>query len=217
MIHFIRHRTARFLSCLIGAEAIIVMIGWMFHIDWMTRLVPIGRPMQFITAFLFLLSTLGLYSMSRVVQDDDEMAQLGLPGISITILLVSVTLLVGRVLGTPTGIEDLFLERSSPVFLPFVSSTTGWTSLPALLNFSLVGIVGVVALFPGRLRNLSLSYIGGFIVLIGAVATAGYLFNQPVLYYAFTASTPPMSLTCALVSILLGFGLMQIHRPEMPQ
>ncbi|MFA6502747.1 MAG: hypothetical protein WCT45_00630 [Candidatus Paceibacterota bacterium] len=217
MIYLIRHRTARFLAYLIGAEALVVMAGWIFTIDWMTRLVPVGRQMQFITAFLFLLSAFGLYFMSRAIQDDDKSAQLGLPGISITILLLSVTLFVGRMLGTPTGIEDLFLDRSNPVLLSLVFSTTGWPSFPTLLNFSLVGVVGVVALFPGRLRDRSLSYVGGFIVLVGVVASAGYLFSQPMLYYEFTVATPPMSLTGALLSILLGFGLMQIHKPEMPQ
>jgi hypothetical protein len=132
--------------------------------------------MQFITAFLFLLSALGLYYMSRSIQGDDEDASLVLPGISITILLVSVTLLVGRTLGTPTGIEDLFLKSND-------TATTGWPSFPALLIFSLVGVVGVISLFPGRLRDRSFIYAGGFIFAVGLVAVIGYVLNMPVLYY----------------------------------
>lgn len=217
MIHLIRHRTARFLAGIIGVEALVVMTGWIFSIEWMTRIVPAGRPMQFITSVLFLLGASGLYYMSRSIQDDDEMARLVLPGISITILLVSTTLFVGRVLGTPTGIEDLFLERPGFELLTYASSTVGWPSLPSLLIFSLVGIIGVISLFSGRLRDRTILGVGGFIILTGLIASVGYLFSQPLLYYAFTASTPPMSLTSALFFLLLGFGLIQIHTPELSQ
>ena len=212
-----RHRIARLLAGIVGAEALVVMIGWVFGLDQLTRIVPVGINMKFITALLFLLSAVGLYLMSRVIRDGNELALVMLPGIALVIFLVTTTLLVGRLLGTPTGIENLFLNIAGPVDFSGAPSKEGWPSLFTLINFMLIGLVGVASLFPGFLRERFLTYLGYFIAAIGLVAVVGYTFGLPVLYYGISASMVPMALNTAVCFILLGFGLTQIYKPETEQ
>jgi len=214
MIQFIRHKTARLIAGIIGAEALVVMTGWIFGIEQMTRILPVGTGMRFITSILFLFSSIALYFMSRAVQDEDEVALVILPGTSVVILLVTVTLFVSTAIGTSTGIENAFLVSTSPVEEVYSkSSTGGWPSIPTMVNFTIFGLVGMVSLFPGRLRARTLIYAGYLISIIGLLAVAVYIFNIPEIYH----QTRLMSLNSALLFILLGLGLVQIRRPETKQ
>ena len=217
MIRLSHYQVTNLIAGIIGVEALVVMAGWIFGIDQLTHIAPIGGNMQFITAFLFLLSALGLFCISRVIQYEGEVARLLLPGIFLTIFLVTVTLLVGRMLGTPTGIEDLFLERLSPVYPLGSLQTAGWPSFPAMLNFILFGLAGIASLFPRSFRDRLFKYLGTIILSFGLIALIGYACNIPVLYYEWNVSAAPMALNCAVSFFLLGFGLMRISRPEKSQ
>lgn len=207
MIHAIRHYTARFLAGTIAALALTVMAGWIFSISWMIRIIPVDGTMQFITAILFLLSAVGLYCMSLAIQDDNEAAHVILSGISLCILLVVAVLSAGRMLGISSGLENLFLQQNMDMFYTTYSPAI----LPELASFFLVGVAGIISLFPGPLREKLLSYSGGFIVAIGLIIALGQLFNVPVSY---EISACPI---CSLLFILLGLGMIQIYRPEQNQ
>lgn len=217
MIRFFRHRAARILAGIIGIEALVVMAGWILGIDLLTRIAPFGINMKFVTAFLFLFGALELYFVSRAVQDEDDVALVLLPGISLAISLVTIALLVGRLFGTSTGIENLFVENLDPANFSGTALTGGWPSFPTLINFILLGLAGLASLFPGFFREKLLIYLGCFISLSGLIAIVGYLCNVPVLYYELSISTIPMALNTALCFALLGFGLTQINRPERKQ
>lgn len=214
-----RHRVTRLLAGIIGIEALIVVAGWAFDIERLTRIGPfdLSINMKFVTAVLFFFSAIGLYLMSRIVQDASEVALVALPGVSLVIFLITIALFVGRLLGTPTGIEYLFLHSSGPVDFSGTLSMEGWPALPTLLNFMLVGLIGIVSLFTGTLREKYLKYTGYFILSTGIIAVAGYVFGLHALYYEFGISTVPMALNTALSFILLGFGLTQVYRPEAKQ
>ena len=213
-LHFLtRHRIARVLAVIIGIEAVAVMVGWIFGIDWMTRVIPVGINMKFITAVLFLLSAAGLYAMAFAIEEENEVARVSLPGISLIIFLITTTLLVSRILGTPTGIENLLVPVTDPINYSGAVGTEGWPSLPTLIDFVLFALLGIDALFSGTFRDVSIRYGGYFIILTGCVAVIGYLSNLPALYYVLSISTVPMAFNTAVCFILLGFGLTRILKP----
>lgn len=207
-------RIERVLAGIIGAYALIVIVGWIFDMEWLTGVFSIGIPMKFITAVLFFFAALGLYCVSRVIERGDEVAFVALPGISIAVFLVVIALFVGRALGTPTGIEDLFLHIPDPVDFSGSLLVTGRPSALTLVNFFLFGSVCVAVLFPGTLRKRLAVYVGHFIFVVGIVALVGYAFGIPALYYEASFSVVPMALNTALCFVLLGVGLVNLGKIE---
>jgi hypothetical protein len=208
-----RHQTVRMLAIIIGIEAAVVMAGWVFGIDWMTRITPEGFSIhqKFTTAFLFLCSSLGLHLVSRVVRDEDELAMTLFPGIMLTIIIITVSMLMGRLLGIPTGIETLFAQTQDPIALPGFLSTAGLPSLVTLIDFTLFTLVCAGTVFFFKVRQIFLPLVGLFISLTGLIAILGYIFHVPVLYYDI-GSTIPMAFNTALCFILLGVGMALVSR-----
>jgi hypothetical protein len=177
--------------------------------------------MKFVTAVLFLLGAAGLYYISRAIQNEDEIALVALPGISVAIFVITFTLLIGRVIGSSTGIENLFVLNSGAVDPTIPLSILGYPSIFTTLNFILFGVINTVAIFPGALRERLVVTSGYIIATVGMIATLGYVFNIPDLYYyglhSLVVSATPMTLNTALIFILLGVGLAQIRKPESLQ
>jgi len=195
------------LSLVIGGEAFIVMMGWIFHIHPLTRFLANGINMKFPTAFLFLVSAVGLYFIGKEKYEDNEWAHLILPGISLFIFLISFALLGAGIFNATTGIEFLYVETgASP--LDFGS---GWPSFPTLINFILFGIVSLFALFFDT-GFAKVQFFGYVISLVGLLAILGYLLRVPALYYQFNATAIPMASNTSLLFVLLGIGLVLIGK-----
>ncbi len=212
MIRFIRHQLVRFLALLVGLEAVVVMIGWVFGIDSLTRLIPFGINMKFMTAFLFFMSAMGLYFISYAMHGDRDTSQIVLPGIVLTIFTVTVTLFASRLLGTPTGIEQIFVPQPNPIDLSADFSVFGWPSFLTLIGFTLFGLAGTISLFPSQLSRKIVSYIGICTVFIGSMAIIGYVCDVPALYYDFNSSAVPMAFNTAILFALLGAGLLVAYQ-----
>ncbi|MFA6519483.1 MAG: hypothetical protein WCT41_01510 [Candidatus Paceibacterota bacterium] len=212
-----RYLTTKIVAGVLITESVVVMTGWIFGVEWMTRLIPIGINMKFITAVLFFFSALGLHAMALSIEKENELARVMLPGIALVIFLITMTLLVSWILGTPTGIEELFVQSAGPINLSNAVSIEGWPSLPTLFGFALFALLGIDALFAGAFRERSIRYAGYFILLTGCFAVIGYMFSLPELYYEFTANSVPMAFNTAACFIVLGFGLTRILNPEESQ
>ncbi|MDD3531152.1 MAG: hypothetical protein PHV99_00965 [Candidatus Pacebacteria bacterium] len=216
MIRFARHRIAHLLAVVIGIYSIIVMAGWVFDIDAFTRIVSahVSINMKFVTAFLFLLSASGLFLISRVVQDEDEVAGVFLPGIALTLAIVASSMLAGRLLGIPTGIETLFVRQPDILTITNLEPVSGLPSIPALLNFMIFSVVTVIANFATVFRKQYITIMSFAIIAIACVAMIGYAFNVPALYFEFNNASVPMAFNTALCFILLGIGLAFVNRAE---
>ncbi len=205
-MHF---KIAKLLALIIGIEACIVMIGWVFGIDALTRILPNGINMKFITAFTFFLSAIGLYYLNRRKEKNCEQSQVVLPGIALLIFLIMSALLASGLSGGQTGLESFLTHTNNP--LTFGS---GLPSIPTTINFILFGLVCVFSLFPDNGVYKRLSFFGYVILIIGIIAVIGYILNLPVLYYEFTISTVPMAFNTALTFILLGAGMLFINQAK---
>lgn len=179
-------------------ESAAVMTGWILGIDWLTRLVPGGMNMKFITAFLFFISGWGLFYVSKGI---GEVAQVLLPGTALIIILISAILLSGSLSSNQTGLEHLFVQSQYSAS----SLGSGSPSVFTIICFILFGLAGVFFLFPGG-RDLR-KFFGYPIVIIGLAAVLGHLIQIPALYYKFNDSTVPMAVNSAIAFVLLGAGL----------
>jgi hypothetical protein len=192
------YKIVKVLALIIIIESVLVITGWVLGIDWLTRMVPGGMNMKFITAFLFFVSGWGLLYMSGGISETDQVL---LPGTALIIILVSAVLLSGSLSGNQTGLEHLFVQDQYSAN----SLGSGSPSLFSIICFIIFGMAGVFFLFP-KGRGLR-KFFGYPIVIIGFIAVLGHLIQMPALYYVFNDSMVPMAINTAIAFVLLGGGL----------
>ena len=199
-----------FLSALIIFNALVVITGWVFGIDRLTRFLPNQINMKFATSICFLLCGIALPFISQAVREKKEAARLILPGITMFILLIMATLLAANLLRVQTGIEGLFVKDlgNSQTVIP------GAPAVPTMICFILFGAASMVSLFSHRNLNKLIRGFGISILLIGLVAVLGYLFNLPFLFYKFTQTTTAMALNTGVLFLLIGLTLFFIGNHE---
>jgi hypothetical protein len=201
---------------IIGAEACLVIIGWVFNIDALTRIFPNKINMKFPTALMFFFSAIALYLIFRMVKDNYELSSVLLPGIALSIFLIMGTILVANLTntqtgllanltGTQTGIENLFVINEGSIF----ASGAGTPSMITILNFLLFGCACLNTLFDFSNKQRIFKFIGLFIAITSLISIIGYLFSLPVLYFEIYGLTP-IALNTALSFLLLGIGLIII-------
>jgi hypothetical protein len=192
------------LSIFVAAAGLTVMIGWVFDIGVLKSLSPSWVSMKFSTAVAFVASGVSLYSIVRVMEGEFDMAQVVLSLTSLTITLLMGVLFCSAVFSIPTGVENLFIKESGEI----KSAAPGQPSVPTMINFLLMAVAAILTLqHPVRLLP-KLRMIGIAVGLIGILATAGYLFNTPLLYYYLEGLNSAMALHTALLFVVLGTGLL---------
>ena len=86
--------------------------------------------------------------------------------------------------------------------------------MPTLINFILIAASGVVTVFHLAHLKSILSWLGGMIAVIGAVAFAGYLLDMPRLYYSIAGVNTAMAFHTAILFVLFGGGLLLLARKK---
>jgi len=206
------------LSLAVWVESCIVMAGWIFNIDFLTRILPNGINMKFTTALMFFFSSIGLYLILKMVKDNYELSATVLPGIALLLFLImgvillsnitnTKTGLLANITGTQTGIENLFVLKGNSTY----SSGAGNPALITILNFILFGLACLNTLFDFSNRQKIFKFIAWFIIIISLVSMIGYIFSAPVLYFEIDGLTP-IAFNTALSFFLLGIGLLVISK-----
>lgn len=197
-----------YLSIIIGTEAVLVMAGWIFNIDSLTRIIPNMNNMKFPTALLFLMSAAGLYFICQAVQKNYGMAYIVLPGLVLTISLIASALLFGNIFNVRAGFETVFVREGASLF----GAGSGWPSIPTLISFILFAVASATSLFPGEIATLWIGRFGYVLIFLNIIPVFGYLFQIPALYYGFISFSSPISLNSALTFVLLGSGMVIISK-----
>jgi len=211
-------RIIEILSLIIGIEAVLVMVGWIFNIDFLTRIIPVGINMKFPTALSFFCSAIALYLIFRIVNDNYELSAIILPGIALFLLLImgviflasftnTQTGLLADITGTQTGIENLFVAEQSPIY----TRGSGLPAVITIINFILFGIASLNSMFNFSNRRKVFKFIGLFFVVASLISIIGYLFSIPALYFEIDSWTP-VAFNTALCFLMLGSGLIIISK-----
>ena len=88
-----------------------------------------------------------------------------------------------------------------------MTTVPGRPSVGTMLCFLLVETAGVLTIFVPASLLRCLPLLGWSVVLLGAVAVAGYAIDIPTLYYPVTTLSTAMAVHTAILFILLGGGL----------
>ena len=188
------------LSGVVIFVGVMVIVGWFLGIPILTSILPQWVTMKFSTALSFLMSGISLFFIARVVEGKPNIAQVVLPFTSLVILLLMATLLWSVVIGVRTGIEDLFVQETEGAVK---TTTPERPSSGTMVDFILVGVAGVIALFNHRSLKKYLKGIGWVVAVIGGFAVLGYIINAPFLYYTIQQWSTAMALHTAILFTLL--------------
>lgn len=179
------------------------MAGWFLNIETIKSISPHWVSMKFSTALSFFLSGLVLHCISRFRRQECDLALVFLPIISMAILLLMTTLLASTVIGADTGVEELFVKDS---IAAVASVAPGRPSVATMINFIFIALSGIfTSLVSGRFIKI-LGLLGLAVGLIGLTAVFGYIFNQPLLYFAVTGKSSAMTIHTAVLFVLWGCG-----------
>ncbi len=195
---------SRILSLIVIIAGTVVMVGWIQDIDILKSILPIWVTMKFTTALCFLLSGYTLYVIAGSTSKHTVLAQIALPLTVLLILLIMGTLLASSFLEIRTGVEGLFIQEEGGAIM---TSTPGKPSAGTMINFIVIALAGVFAMF--KIKNLTgiLKILGWIVTTLGTLAIVGYLFNKPLLYYTLEGWSSAMAFHTAILFCLLGLSL----------
>lgn len=83
-----------------------------------------------------------------------------------------------------------------------------------MINFVLISIAGIAAMFRWVQLKLGLLFIGYIVIVIGGIAVLGYVLNWPLLYYAIEGVSTEMACHTALLFVMVGVSLTLLSRKD---
>lgn len=201
------NKIIKIISLVIGVEAMLVMLGWIFGFDLLTRIFPKqGINMAFTTALMFLLSVIGIYFLNKITTENEfTLSPIILSGITLIILLMNITILISSLMGVQTGLENLFVRQQDLVVLNNI--VAGLPALPTMFCFIFLGLASIFSLLKYR-KNIKV--FGYAIFIVSFIALIGYILKTPVLYYKFNPSAIPMAFNTSLSFVLLSICVVLI-------
>jgi hypothetical protein len=195
---------AKVLASVVILGGFLGMLGWTIDQPILAGFVSGWVPMKFATTVSFFMSGLSLLFIVRTLEDRHVFAQVVLPFTSLVILLLMATLLFSVIIGVHSGIEELLLKESSDQILV---ASIGPTSIATMFNFTLVGLIGIVAMVvrPKTLKTL-LRFTSVIVGGLGLLAVLGYAIGVPSLTYSIRGLSTAMSHEAAILFFLFGVG-----------
>lgn len=159
------------LSCLLG---LLVLIGWHTHAEVLIQVSPAWVPMQYNTALGFLLSGIGIFTLSH--KKWHRLALL----CGILIGSIGFLTLLQYLLNIDLGIDQLFMEH----YILTKTSHPGRMAPNTALTFTLFGIaLSAIKLQPSpRLQSRFSGIIGTVIFAMSTTALFGYFINVETAY-----------------------------------
>jgi len=198
-----KDKIVRILAIIVMLVAISVIIGWFFNIPILTSILPQWVTMKFTTALSFLMSAIILYIVSKYKKEESDIAQIILLVSAMIVFLIMGILLLSIFTDIRTGIEDLFIQESEDAVK---TTVPGRPSAGTMVNFIIISIAGILAMFnPANLKKYLLGF-GWIISVVGVLAVLGYIIDVPLLYYTLEGWSTAMAFHTAVLFTLLGMG-----------
>ena len=200
-----KKRITKVLSLVVIIAGVSVIIGWIFDIGVIKSVSPTWVSMKFDTAIAFVLSGITLYFIVRATEGEFDKAQVVLSVTSLIIFLLMGILFFSALLGIRTGAEDLFIKERMGAEK---TAIPGRPSIPTMINFILIAVAGVFAMFSSAKLRSQLRTIGLIVGAIGALAIVGYIIDAPFMYYYIEGINSAIAFHTAGLFVLLGIGLL---------
>lgn len=201
---------AQGLAVCVMIVGILVMCGWILDISILKSILPMWVTMKFSTALCFLISGLTIISIAGM-KKYPGLAQISLSMTTMLLMLFMASLFLSSFLGMRTGIEELFIKETQEAIR---TTVPGRPSLGTMINFILIAIAGIAAMFRWAQLKVFLMFIGRTVMVIGGIAVLGYVLNLPPLYYAFEGLSTAMACHTALLFMIVGMSLIFLSNKD---
>jgi PAS domain S-box-containing protein len=195
---------SRITGIAVALVGVAVLVGWLFHVGWLTGLLPHLATMKPNTALGFLLA--GVALSLQAPQAPDRRARRLAQGCALVVVLIAVLTLVEYAAGRNLGIDELlFADRPGGHSAPF----PGRMGANTALNFLLLGLalLGLDVETRGGQRPAQLLALAGGAVAV--IALIGYLYSVTAFYGI--ASYTQMALHTAGTFVMLAAGVLIAH------
>ncbi|MBF0217591.1 MAG: hypothetical protein HQL30_11445 [Candidatus Omnitrophica bacterium] len=202
-----KNNTSEIIGIIVSLSGLTVMAGWILDIGVFKSILPCFVTMKFSTALCFFLGGIELFYIARYRKREMDIAGVVIPIASVMIFLMMATLFASTVLGTDTGVEELFVKESMTAVR---SVSPGRPAIPTMLNFIIIAIAGNIVMLNARSSARVLAIMGSIVGVVGAVALTGYLLNKPMLTFAFTGISSAMAMHTAILFLLWGTGAIMV-------
>jgi hypothetical protein len=197
------------MGVIVSLAGFIVVLGWVWGIDSLTRILPWWVTMKFTTAVSFILCGISLYLTARLRKGERDTAVLAIPIISMVLLLLMATLLASNIIGINLGVEEMFVKEKAGAIK---TVAPGRPSVATMANFILIAMSGIIAVLNPKRVEVILSLTGSTVGLLGLIAVFGYVLDKPSLYFLVEGKSTAMAAHTALLFVVWGLGLILIKR-----
>lgn len=196
---------ANILGLAIISISLSVMFGWFFdisilkslHYDWVT--------MKLSTSISFLMTGIAILLTNDVRNKNSQIARMILPAPFTVILFFMLTLGISSVFNFSSGVENLFVYEENAIR----SVQPGMPSLGTVINFLLMATVGLLTMLTSRKKKISF-ILASFVLGISVLALAGYVLENPSLYYEIENISTAMALHTSIAFLLAALSLIFI-------
>jgi len=208
----------RILSAVVIIIGLVVIIGWSLDIDTLKSIIPDSVTMKFSTAVSFLMSGITIMLMNEWRNNNSEFSRIFLFAPLIIISFFMATLLVTTIMGTTTGVSNLFVQDDSGAIGTIKAGTP---SVGTMINFILIITVGFISLLlvqfaENKFKKFAI-ILGGIVLVLGIIALLGYVIEEPALYYQIAGFSGAMAIHTAIAFCLIGISMILFVKPKIQE
>ena len=193
------------ISVLVTLIGVVVILGWLFHIDLLKSVLPNSVAMKVNTALGFICSGAALRLWHRPAVG--RWTQLGGQGCAIVVLLIGLLTLVEYGFLIDLGIDQIWVK--TPID-PLGDVAPGRMAVHTAFSFFLLGLA-LLVLNRRHVRALWVQLLALMISVIAVLGLLGYLFGNAVFYRI--GSPTSMAVHTSIAFLLLSLGLF-FARPQ---
>jgi PAS domain S-box-containing protein len=195
----LRDRTApaRIPAAVSVSIGLAALIGWIFNLPALIRVLPGAVEMKVNTAVCAALCGAALW----VLAGEASPGRIRLARVlSLTVMLVALTTLAEHVIGWNAGIDELLLKDAANAYNPFRGR------MSPVSSSAFVALAGALTALPYRRMHRAIAWAAGGAVVAGLVSLLGYLWNAVEI--VTDRFLPPVAFNTACSLALLGTGIL---------
>ncbi|MDO8622884.1 MAG: hypothetical protein Q7R52_01455 [archaeon] len=205
-------KIVKIISLIVAFVAILVIIGWLFNIEFLKIIIPNVTAMRFLTAIAFLGCGLMLYSLAKIKENKSGSTSymIHLLFASFFILLLMVISFF-NVLGVNFNLEEMINynyvdhAKTFPISVPSIST---------MFLFLLISFTGFMNIFC-NICVRKLTKIVGFVTsIIATIVILGYILGIPLLYFAIPGISNAMAIHTAFLFLIIGIAFILLSNKD---
>lgn len=201
-----QNKTVAFLSILISIIGLLVIVGWLFDIEFLKRPIPNLVAMNPLTAVGFMLSGIAIFSTLKQHGSENKFKWVALLT-AVLVILIGILKLSDLVFST--GIQEEEWLFSYKIYNEKLRNFSSSIAPATALNFILLGVAILLCNTGKSISKSIANYLSLAALIIGLFSTLGYVYNVPEFKGILAAH--PMAVDTAICFLLASGSIMLLN------